>query len=114
MTFVRTVLGDIPPERLGITYAHEHLIIAGGRPVQLFPDFRLDSVEEAAAELRPAIELGLGAVVDAMPCDAGRDVTKLAALSRATGIHVVAPTGAPPRALLRRPLTGAFASTRRR
>ena len=60
---------------------------------QLFPDFRLDSVEEAAAELRPAIELGLGAVVDAMPCDAGRDVTKLAALSRATGIHVVAPTG---------------------
>jgi phosphotriesterase-related protein len=93
MTFVRTVLGDIAPERLGITYAHEHLIIAGGRPVELFPDFRLDSVDEAAAELRPAIELGLGAVVDAMPCDAGRDVTKLAALSRAVGIHVIAPTG---------------------
>ena len=45
MTFVRTVLGDIAPERLGITYAHEHLVIAGGRPVQLFPDFRLDCVE---------------------------------------------------------------------
>ena len=93
MTFVRTVLGDIPPERLGVTYAHEHLIISGGKPVELAPDFRLDSVAEAVAELRPAVDAGLRAVVDAMPCDAGRDVTKLAAVSQAAGIHIVAPTG---------------------
>ncbi len=103
MSFIRTVLGDIDPADLGVTYSHEHLVIDGGRPIQLFPDFRLDSVEDAVAELAPAKALGLRAVVDAMPADCGRNATKLAAVSRASGIHVVAPTGAPPRALLPRP-----------
>ena len=91
--FVRTVLGDIDPADLGVTYAHEHLVIDGGRPVQLFPDFRLDSVEDACAELAPARALGLRAVVDAMPADCGRNVAKLAEISRRSGVHVVAPTG---------------------
>ena len=93
MSFVRTVLGDIAPGDLGVTYAHEHLIIDGGRPVQLFPDFRLDSVEDAVAELAPARALGLRAVIDAMPADCGRNAEKLAEISRRSGIHVVAPTG---------------------
>jgi predicted metal-dependent phosphotriesterase family hydrolase len=93
MPFVRTVLGDIDSTDLGVTYAHEHLVIDGGRPVQLFPDFRLDSVEEAVAELAPARALGLRAVVDAMPSDCGRNAAKLAEISRRSGIHVVAPTG---------------------
>jgi phosphotriesterase-related protein len=93
MPLVRTVLGDIDPADLGVTYAHEHLVIDGGRPVQLFPDFRLDSVEDAVAELAPAHALGLRAVVDAMPADCGRNAAKLAAISRASGIHVLAPTG---------------------
>ena len=32
VTFVRTVLGDIDPAELGVTYAHEHLVIDGGAP----------------------------------------------------------------------------------
>ncbi len=93
MTIVRTVLGDIDASELGITYAHEHLVIAGSRTVEMFPDFRLDDVEKAVAELEPARALGLRSVVDAMPADAGRDVALLAAISRRTGIHVIAPTG---------------------
>jgi phosphotriesterase-related protein len=93
MPFVRTVLGDIDPTDLGVTYAHEHLVIDGGRPCQLFPDLRLDSVEAAVAELAPAVARGLRAVVDAMPADAGRNVEKLAEISRRSGVHVVAPTG---------------------
>lgn len=93
MTFVRTVLGDLDPADLGPTYAHEHLVIDGGRPVELEPDFDLGDVERALEELAPARELGLGAVVDAMPCSAGRNVRKLAEISRRSGIHVVAPTG---------------------
>ena len=91
--FVRTVLGDIDPAELGVTYAHEHLIIDGGRPVELDPDFDLADVDAIATEVGSAAELGLGAVVDAMPIDAGRNVEKLAAVSRRTGVHVVAPTG---------------------
>jgi phosphotriesterase-related protein len=93
MPFVRTVLGDIEPSALGVTYAHEHLVIDGGRPCQLFPDFRLDSVEAAVEELAPAVALGLQAVVDAMPADCGRNAEKLAEISRGAGIHVIAPTG---------------------
>lgn len=93
MSFVRTVLGDIDPAGLGVTYAHEHLVIDGGRPCQLFPDFRLDSVEAAVDELAAAVALGLRTVVDAMPADCGRNAEKLAAISRASGVHVIAPTG---------------------
>jgi phosphotriesterase-related protein len=93
MPFVRTVLGDIDPADLGVTYAHEHLVIDGGRPVQLHPDFRLDSVADAVAELAPACALGLRAVVDAMPADCGRNAGKLVEISRRSGVHVVAPTG---------------------
>lgn len=90
---IRTVLGDIDPAELGVTYAHEHLVIDGGRPVELFPDFLLGDVELLVAEVEGARALGLSAVIDAMPSDAGRNVTKLAAISQRTGVHVVAPTG---------------------
>lgn len=91
--FVRTVLGDVAADDLGITYAHEHLIIDGGVPVERFPDFRLDDVELIAQEVSAAARLGLRCVVDAMPANTARNVTKLAEVSHRTGVHVVAPTG---------------------
>lgn len=90
---VRTVLGDIDDAELGVTFAHEHLVIAGGRPVELYPDIRLDSVEKAVEELALAQRLGLASVVDAMPADCGRDVEMLAAISRRSGVHIIASTG---------------------
>jgi phosphotriesterase-related protein len=93
MTIVRTVLGDIDPADLGITYAHEHLVIDGGRPVQMVPEFDLGDIEPMATELGDAVALGLRSVVDAMPCDAGRNAAKLAELSRRTVVNVIAPTG---------------------
>jgi predicted metal-dependent phosphotriesterase family hydrolase len=90
---VRTVLGDIPAERLGVTYLHEHLIIDSPLVADRFPHIHLPSVDDAVAELRLCAGAGVGAMVDAMPCAAGRDVLKLAAISRATGIQVVAVTG---------------------
>ena len=93
VSFIRTVLGDIEPEDLGPTYAHEHLVIDGGRVVELNPDFLLADVDKAVAELEPARELGLAAIVDATPCEFGRNPRKLADASRRSGIHVVAATG---------------------
>ncbi len=93
MSFVRTVLGDIDPADLGPTYSHEHLVIDGGFLIQLYPDFQLGDVDKAVAELEPAAELGLRGIIDAMPCDIGRNVVKLAEISRRTGVHIVAPTG---------------------
>jgi predicted metal-dependent phosphotriesterase family hydrolase len=93
MSFVRTVLGDISPSDLGVTYAHEHLVIDGGRPVELSPDFLLDDVERMASEIGDAVGHGLRGAIDAMPADCGRSPLKLAELSRRTGLQIVAATG---------------------
>jgi 5-phospho-D-xylono-1,4-lactonase len=93
MSVVRTVLGDVPSDRLGMCWAHEHLVIDGGVPKLVSPEISLQRVEDAVAELAPCVAAGLGAVVDAMPADAGRNVAKLAAISRLAGVHVVAATG---------------------
>ncbi|HUQ77978.1 MAG TPA: aryldialkylphosphatase [Patescibacteria group bacterium] len=93
MTFVRTVLGDIDPSALGVTYAHEHLVIDGGRPVELSPDFLLNDLDRLTDELRAAYAAGLRAAIDMMPADCGRNPELLAALSRRSGVHVVAATG---------------------
>jgi predicted metal-dependent phosphotriesterase family hydrolase len=93
VSFVRTVLGDIDPVELGVTYAHEHLIIDGGRPVEMSPDFLLSDVDRMATELDDAAAAGLRSAIDAMPADCGRNPRKLAELSRRTGVNVVAATG---------------------
>lgn len=93
MSFVRTVLGDVPPGELGVTYAHEHLVIDAGRPVELWPDFLLADVDTLATELADAASAGLRAAIDALPSDCGRNPAKLAELSRRTGVRIVAATG---------------------
>jgi predicted metal-dependent phosphotriesterase family hydrolase len=93
MSFVRTVLGDIAPAELGVCYAHEHVIIDPSFTTQATPDFLLDDVSRATTELWEFYASGGRAMVDSMPCDAGRNVVKLAAISRAAGVHLVAPTG---------------------
>jgi predicted metal-dependent phosphotriesterase family hydrolase len=90
---VRTVLGDVAPGDLGVTYLHEHLIIDAPLVADRFPHISLPSVEEATAEVATCAAAGVGAMVDAMPCAAGRSVEKLVAVSRATRVHVIAATG---------------------
>jgi predicted metal-dependent phosphotriesterase family hydrolase len=91
--FVRTVLGDIDPAVLGVTYAHEHLVIDGGRPVEMSPDFLLADVDRLTRELAEARTAGLESAVDMMPADCGRNPVKLAELSRRSGVRLVAATG---------------------
>ncbi|WP_338869095.1 aryldialkylphosphatase [Spirosoma sp. SC4-14] len=93
MSFIRTVLGDIPPAQAGITYAHEHLIIEESFPTLANPDFLLNDVDKVSAELTQVYAAGGRTMVDTMPANCGRNVLKLAEVSRRTGIQIVAPTG---------------------
>jgi phosphotriesterase-related protein len=93
MTFIRTVLGDIAPEDLGECYAHEHIIIDPCYVTEKFPAFELASVDRAAEELLEFRNSGGRAMVDTMPCDCGRNIVKLAEVSRRTGVHIICPTG---------------------
>ena len=93
MSFVRTVLGDIAPGDLGVTYAHEHVVIDGGRPVEMSADFLLADVDRLSTELGDAAAAGLRSAIDAGPSDWGRNPLKLAELARRTGVQLVAATG---------------------
>jgi phosphotriesterase-related protein len=90
---VRTVVGDVSADTLGVTYAHEHVILDSEFVETTFPEFRLFSVEDAIAELRLCAAAGVGTMVDAIPGDAGRDIVRLTEVSRESGVRLVATTG---------------------
>lgn len=93
MKTVETTLGAIPVEQLGRVDAHEHVIIEGGYTVLKEPEFRLDSLEKAIEEVTHWRAAGGGAIVDTMPFGCGRNVEKLIAVSQATGVPIIVPTG---------------------
>jgi len=90
---VRTVLGDIRPDALGITLGHEHVFARPPRDLVADADLHLDDAGKATAELVSFRETGGGTVVDMTTRDYGRDAAALARISAASGVHVVAATG---------------------
>ena len=86
---IRTVLGDIQPGELGVCDSHDHLFF--GSP--MLPGQELDDAQAATAELGAYAALGGQAVAQWTPYGLGRQVTDVAAASRATGVHVIAATG---------------------
>ncbi len=93
MPFVRTVLGDITPAEMGLTYSHEHIIIEEGFVTMGNKDFILNDVDKVSEELKNFYNAGGRTVVDTMPAACGRNVVKLAAVSKNAGVHIVVPTG---------------------
>ncbi|NUW36745.1 phosphotriesterase [Nonomuraea sp. SMC257] len=86
---VRTVLGDIAPEELGVCDAHDHLFI--GSPA--LPGQELDDTGAALSELQAFAALGGRAVVQWTPWGMRRRTEELPGLSRRTGVHLVSATG---------------------
>ncbi len=93
MGTVRTVTGDVDAGQLGICYAHEHLLITGGIPTSLDPDFLLNDRARAAEEIATFTALEGRTLVDMMPAGLGRDPEGLLALSKETGVFIIAATG---------------------
>jgi 5-phospho-D-xylono-1,4-lactonase len=91
--FVRTVLGDIAPDQMELTYSHEHIIIEDSYPTRENPLFLLNDTAKVAEELQRFYAAGGRTMVDTMPADCGRNVRKLAEVSRQTGVNIIAPTG---------------------
>lgn len=89
----RTVLRDVAETELGITYAHEHLVLDSPLIAAAFPHILLDDSTIAIQEVEACSSAGVQSMVDAMPCSAGRDASRLAGISRATGVNIIAATG---------------------
>ncbi|WP_224012995.1 phosphotriesterase [Paraburkholderia tropica] len=101
-TLVNTVLGPVDARQLGVTLISESLlyVLPGA---QYAYDLKIDRAEifdAIAAKLCAFKAAGGGAIVDATGMFEGRDLRLYEALSRATGVHIVASTGQGPEAML--------------
>jgi predicted metal-dependent phosphotriesterase family hydrolase len=87
---IRTVLGPIAPEQLGICMVHEHLLIDAWNmwPV---PNYSLivDDVDLVTEEVQAYREAGGVSIVDVTPIGLGRDPVALRRISQATGVQLI-------------------------
>lgn len=99
---VNTVLGPVSPEDLGVVAIHESLLsVYPG--AQFAPEISLDRAEiftALADKLKDFRDSGGGTVVDSTGMFHGRDLSLYEALSRHSGVHIVASTGLGPERLL--------------
>lgn len=99
---VNTVLRPIHAGQLGITLTSEALmyVLPGAQYGYDIKIDRADVFDALAAKLIAFKEAGGGTIVDATGMFEGRDLRLYEALSRATGVHVVATSGQGPEAML--------------
>ncbi len=116
MSHVQTVLGPIDPTTLGWALPHEHTAIALWHIPNRWDYWELRRDEAVILEELGAFQAaGGGAVVDLTLDGVGRDPEWLAALARASGLHVVMGSGwyrgahYPPEALIDRRSVDALA-----
>lgn len=91
---IRTVLGPIFPEQLGVCMVHEHLIVDSWAmwPV---PNYSLivDDVDLVIEEIQTYRVAGGSTIVDVTNIGLGRDPVALKRISEATGVQIVMGAG---------------------
>ena len=91
---VQTVLGPVAPGDLGFTLPHEHTKCSLWWIENRWDYWELIGDEPRINEELAAYKaLGGGTLVDVTPIGIGRDLTRLARLAQATGLHIVAGAG---------------------
>ncbi len=99
---VNTVLGPVPADDLGVVAIHEALlsVLPGAEHAFDITIDRAEIFEILARKLADFRAHGGGTIVDSTGMFHGRDPRLYEALSRSTGVHIVASTGMGPEKLL--------------
>jgi phosphotriesterase-related protein len=99
---VNTVLGPVPADDLGVVAVHEALlsVVPGAEHGYDITIDRAEIFEILARKLTEFRDDGGRTIVDSTGMFHGRDVRLYEALSRSTGVHIVASTGMGPEELL--------------
>ena len=99
---VNTVLGPVPADGLGVVAVHEALlaVVPGAEYAFDISMDRAEIFETLAGKLRDFRDCGGSTIVDSTGMFHGRDVKLYEALSRSTGVHIVASTGMGPEEML--------------
>jgi phosphotriesterase-related protein len=99
---VNTVLGPVPADELGVVSVHEALlsVVPGAEHAYDVTMDRAEIFEVLARKLTDFRDHGGRTIVDSTGMFHGRDVRLYEALSRSTGVNIVASTGMGPEELL--------------
>lgn len=94
---IRTVLGNIGDEELGVTLAHEHIACYYEPFYQIMGSAYLDKAalrRRCAEVLRELKEKhGLASYIDCTPINIGRDLDLIRDIARESGVNIVTATG---------------------
>ncbi|MHC1559199.1 phosphotriesterase family protein [Actinomycetospora sp. C-140] len=99
---VNTVLGPVPAQELGVVSVHEALlsVVPGAEHAFDITLDRAEIFEVLAGKLGDFRRAGGTTIVDSTGMFHGRDIRMAEALSRSTGVHIVASTGMGPEEML--------------
>jgi phosphotriesterase-related protein len=96
MRIIRTVLGDVPAEKAGITLTHEHILYAyPGADLDHRTVFDFDEIAgRIANDLRLGLdEHGIATLVEMTPAEVYRHPALMRAVAEASGVNIIAITG---------------------
>lgn len=93
MKTLMTVLGPLEAEKLGYCQMHEHLFVRKTPASATQPALCVDDETRSLVDLNAYRAAGGASLLDAQPIGAGRSLSALSRLSRASGVHIVAVTG---------------------
>lgn len=94
MSFVRTFYGDIKPDEMGFTLAHEHLVCRPPHWVSKGEeDLLLDDPVKTMLDVQDYVVAGGRTIVDATAIDYGRDVKAVAEIAEKTGVQIIGTAG---------------------
>ena len=97
MANIKTVLGDIPQQEIGVTLAHEHICCYSEYVYQMLGSQYLDKEKLARVAVHLLKEMKqrykLSTFIDCTPVNIGRDMELLKRVSQESGVHIIGSTG---------------------
>jgi len=94
---IKTVLGDISENVLGVTLAHEHICCYSDYVYNMIGNLYLDKEKLINASIKYLIELkekySLKTFIDCTPVNIGRDIDLLKKISQKSGVNIICSTG---------------------
>lgn len=95
MRRIPTVTGEIPVDEMGVTLAHEHIIVHDEGVIANFPFIwdREQAIEIAQNKLMQAYDSGVRTIIDMSILGNGRDIHTVRAVAEGLPINILVATG---------------------
>lgn len=93
MKEIVSVTGTIAAQELGFCQCHEHIALSKGKSFDINPALCIDDIKKSLRELEQYRCSGGCSLIEAQPCGCNRMTKELFALSKNSGVQIIASTG---------------------